>query len=149
MEKWARWFILSAGGVFLVTGFAKIVSASGQARILKTDDPIIGMTFRSLMLLVGNLELIIAVVCLFSKKWKLSLKLVFWMAATFTGYRFGLWWIGWKTPCSCLGNLTDALKVSPQMADLIMKYVLVYLLAGSITLLCWDKMLAYQGNKKI
>jgi hypothetical protein len=147
--RWSKWFIFSAGAIFLVTGLAKIVSASGQARILRTDDPIFGIPFRGLMFLVGDLELVISAICLFSKKWKLSLGLVFLMAANFTAYRMGLWWIGWKSPCSCLGNITDALKMSPQMADLIMKYVLMYLLAGSITLLFWNKTLANQGKRNL
>ena len=51
--------------------------------------------------------------------------------------RFGLWWMGWHKPCNCLGNLTDALHLSPQTADNIMKVVLAYLLIGSYGLLFW------------
>jgi hypothetical protein len=53
-------------------------------------------------------------------------------------YRLGLWWMDWKKPCSCLGNLTDALHISPQTADNITKVLLAYLLIGSYGLLLWQ-----------
>ena len=52
-----------------------------------------------------------------------------------TTYRIGLWWIGWQKPCSCLGNLTDALHISPQVADNVMKGLLAFMLIGSVSLL--------------
>jgi hypothetical protein len=52
-------------------------------------------------------------------------------------YRLGLWWMDWHRPCNCLGNLTDALHISPQAADNVMKVLLAYLLIGSYALLSW------------
>jgi len=56
-------------------------------------------------------------------------------------YRLGLWWMHWHRPCSCLGNLTDALHISPQVADNVMKVLLAYLLIGSYGLLIWKRWL--------
>ena len=53
----------------------------------------------------------------------------------------GLWYLGWQRPCSCLGNLTDTLHISPHVADVAMKIVLAYLLVGSYGgLLCLWKL---------
>jgi hypothetical protein len=45
---------------------------------------------------------------------------------------------GLEEPCNCLGNLTDPLHISPQLADNIMKVVLSYPLIGSYRLLFWE-----------
>lgn len=90
------------------------------------------------MLLVGLLEIAVASVCLFSKQPVVALGLTAWLSTNFVLYRLGLWWMDWKSPCGCLGNLTDALHISPQTADNIMKVLLAYLLIGSYGLLIWN-----------
>jgi len=132
-----RWFVWSAGVLFVITGLAKAFSATGSARALEVADPIIGIPFRHLLLLVGLLELCIAFFCLFTDKRQFSLLAVTWLATNFVVYRVGLWWMGWHRPCGCLGNLTDLLGISPHTADTIMKLVLAYLLIGSYGFLLW------------
>jgi hypothetical protein len=100
-------------------------------------DPIFGVQFGQLFLVVGPAEIVIALVCFFGKRQTLSLLLVAWLSTGFALYRLGLWWVGWKKPCSCLGNLTDALHISPQVADNIMKVLLAYLIIGSYGFLIW------------
>lgn len=131
-------FLLSAGAILAATGVAKIWSGLGNSKLLAVIDPIIGLTFGQLMLAIGMVEIVVALVCFFSKRSTLSLGLVAWLSTNFVVYRLGLWWIGWKKPCNCLGNLTDALHISPQVSDNIMKVVLAYLLIGSCGLLIWQ-----------
>lgn len=133
-----RKFYLSAGAILAVTGAAKVWSAFGNSKFLALVDPIVGIKFGPLMLMVGVVEIAIALVCFFSKRQTLALGLVAWMSTNFVVYRIGLWWMGWKKPCSCLGNLTDALHITPQTADNIMKVLLAYLLIGSYGLLIWQ-----------
>ena len=129
---WVRWFVRSAGVVLLVTGLAKLWSAMGEARVLGVRDPLFGLTFRQLMLGVGLVELLVAGVCLVGRRERLSCVLVGWLSGNVALYRLGLWWMGWKRPCGCLGHLTDALGVSPTAADVVMKFVLGYLLVGAL-----------------
>ena len=124
-------FILSAGAILALTGVAKVWSAFGNSKLLAVADPIIGITFGHLMLVVGMVEIVIALFCFFGKSQKVALGLVAWLATNFLVYRLGLWWVGYHKPCSCLGNLTDALHISPQIADTAMKIILGYLLLGS------------------
>lgn len=132
-----KYFVVSAGVILAITGIAKIWSGLGNSKFLAVVDPILGITFGHLMLIVGVAELAIALVCFFSKRQTLALSLVAWISTNFVIYRLGLWWMNWKKPCSCLGNLTDALHISPQVADNIMRVVLAYLLIGSYGLLFW------------
>jgi len=96
-----------------------------------------GISFGHLMLAVGGIELVIASICPFDKYETLKLELIAWLGTSFVVYRLGLCWMEWRKPCSCLGNLTDALHIQPQTADTAIKIILVYLLAGSYTCLFW------------
>jgi len=129
------WFIRSAAVVLCVTGVAKAWSAHAPTKLLAVADPVTGLQFGHLMLTVGLLELAVSGICLFSKAHKLPLALIAWLATNFVVYRLGLWLLGWQRPCGCLGNLTDALHISPATADNVMKGVLGYLLVGSYWLL--------------
>jgi len=132
------WFQKPAGAILLSTGLAKAFSAIGQARALDVTDPLIGIPFRQLLLLVGLGELLIAFFCLFTDRRRLSLLAVAWLSTNFLVYRLGLWLIGWHRPCGCMGSLTDMLHLSDRAADNIMKGVLAYLLVGSYGILLWE-----------
>ena len=140
-------FKYSAGAILVVTGVAKIWSRFGSAKALALIDPITGFTFRQLMWAVATAEIVVTLACFFSRRQNLALGLVALLATDFLVYRVGLWWIGWHRPCNCLGSLTDALHISPQAADNIMKVVLAYLLIGSYGLLIrnfWRKRVGKQ-----
>ncbi|MCW5555320.1 MAG: hypothetical protein KIS67_24560 [Verrucomicrobiae bacterium] len=121
----------------MLTGAAKLWSALGTSKFLAAVDPILGIKFGQLLLAVGLAEIAVALVCCLSKRQTLALGLVAWLATNFLVYRVGLWWMDWKRPCGCLGNLTDALHLSPQAAENIMKVLLAYLLIGSYGLVIW------------
>jgi hypothetical protein len=116
--------------VLLITATAKLISSMGSATILATQDPVTGMTFRDLFRLVAALEIAVAAICIFGRRITLVSGAVAWLATNFLIYRIALHLIGYRRPCSCMGNLTDALHLSPQKADTCMKIVLAYMLAG-------------------
>jgi hypothetical protein len=128
-------FVLSSGAALLLTGTAKLCSASGSVRILATIDPVLGLQFRHLMFIAGALELAIGSLCLFRKFVTLAVTSVAWLATNLLAYRLCMWWVGWHRPCRCLGNFTDAMHISPQVSDNVMKGVLAYLLFGSYVIL--------------
>jgi len=128
-------FLPATGAALVVTGLAKVFSATGPSRALDLAGPLLGIPFRHLLLLVGLLELGIAFFCLFTDRLKLSLVAVAWLSINFLVYRLGLWSIGWHKPCGCLCNLTDLLHISPTVADNLMKGLLAFLLFGSYSLL--------------
>ncbi len=66
--------------------------AIGSAQALGVADPIVGISFRHLLLAVGLLELFIAFFCLFTDKRQFSLLAVAWLGTSFVGYSF-LWGI--------------------------------------------------------
>jgi hypothetical protein len=135
MNTKSRMFIISAGVVLSITGIAKIWSSLGQGRILVVPDPLTGIELGHLLFLVGAAEIVLALGCFNCKRQLLSVAAIAWLATSVVAYRLGLLWMGWHRPCSCLGNLTDAIHVSPQVADHVMRCVLAYLLIGSYGIL--------------
>lgn len=136
-NKYLRCFLYSSGTVLIIVAAAKIVSSSGSVRILENLDPVFAIPFRDVFIIVGGLELIVAAVCFFGRRVGLQAGLVALLATNFLIYRFGLVLVGYHKPCSCLGNLTDALHIPPQTADMAMKIILAYLLIGSYATLFW------------
>ncbi len=132
-----RLIICSLGALLLATAIAKLVSAAGTARSLQQPDPVFLIPFQRVFAMVGTLEIFTALVCLFGKRVKLQACLVAWLATNFLLYRLTLLLIGWHKPCPCLGNLTDALHMSPKTAHNAMKIILAYLLIGSYATLFW------------
>jgi hypothetical protein len=130
-----RKFILSCILILLVTGTAKIWSAFGQAKILELSDPVFGVRFGHLFLSVGLLEIAAAMFCFFVVREVTGLVIIIWLGSCFLVYRAALHWVGWGSHCPCLGTLSDALKISPHVADLIMVVLLSYMVSGSFWLL--------------
>jgi glucan phosphoethanolaminetransferase (alkaline phosphatase superfamily) len=134
--KIARWFLYSAVVILLFTAVAKFISSFGHGTILLTRDPFTNFQFRDLFRMVGSIETAVALVCIFSRQIWFPTGLVAWLATSFVVYRLYLYGIGYQ-PCSCLGNLTDALHIPPQPANTAMKIILAYLLIGSYATLFW------------
>ena len=132
-----RFFVLISGGLLCGTAIAKFLSANGSARILQSDDPIFSLSFHDIFLIAGVVELVVGSICLFSRNTKLCLGLIAWLATNFTFYHMGLLLVDYTRPCHCLGNLTDALHLSPYVADVVTKAILAYLLVGSYGSLFW------------
>ena len=124
-------FIMSAAVILAITGVAKIWSSFGSVEVLAQPDPLTGMAFGRLMFVVGIAECAIAALCLLVKSNRVRLFIIAWLATNFLVYRIGLLAMGWHTPCKCLGGFTDAIHMSPHVADKVMRIVLGYLLIGS------------------
>lgn len=131
-------FVRSAGVLLGLTGVAKFVSAFGTARVLEVPDPVFGLRFTLFLLLVDELEIIIAWICLRSEKLKVCNGLLAWIATVIFLYRATLWRINYHGPCLCLGSLTDMLRIPTGVADIAMQVILGYLLIGSYGLLLTD-----------
>jgi len=130
-------FVRSAGILLVITAVAKLVSASGNVGVLQTPDPLLGLSYRSVFLIAGVVELLIGTSCLFGRNIELNVCLLSSLTAIFALYRVGLAILGHHKLCSCLGNITDALHISPKLAENIMKIIFCYLLFGSYCACFW------------
>ena len=94
------------------------------------------------------MEIVVATLCFLGRSRGLALALVAYLSTNFLFYRVGLWWIGWKQPCGCMGSLTDALHIKAQTADHIALVLLLYMLAASCGVLFveWWRTRSCSGN---
>lgn len=130
-ERLVDLFLYSTAFIFLFTGAAKLLAILGHDEVFGLPDPLLGVRFRYLLLLAGAIELIVGSMCLTVHVRGLKLALVGWTSTLLLTYRAGLRYLGYLGPCHCLGSLTGILRISPSLANLIMKYVLAYLTIGS------------------
>jgi hypothetical protein len=127
-------FVRAVVVALVVTALVKLLSAIEGSAVLAPKDPLLGISFRNMMLIGAALELGTVAVCL-CRPVVDGLLAIGWLSINFLIYRVGLWWIGWEKPCSCLGNLTDVLGIPSDLADDAMKSLLTFMLVSSISLL--------------
>lgn len=127
----------SAISVYLVTGVLKLISAGGASSALNLLDPFFSLKFKHLFVLVGLLEITVALICVFYNSMFVKLQTLFWLTFLISFYRLSLFFINYHRPCNCLGTLTESLHISPDNADMLMKAILIYLLVGGFLSLCW------------
>jgi len=130
-----EWFIISSGVLLCVASLAKLISSLGKSHILGFQDPIFPISFRWMFCIAGIMEMAVAYFCLFDKRTIFRAGLLALISTNILVYRLSLLIVGYHKLCSCLGNLTDALSISPQTADTAMKIILAYLLIGSYAIL--------------
>ena len=129
-------FLYSAAALLLMTAAVKVASAFGRAPILSLRDPLLEVPYRYLFCVAAALETAVAWRVL-SRRGGCQGKAgwMVWIATLFAAYRIGLRLLGAGAPCRCLGNLTDALQISPHTADNLAEGILLYLLAGGCAIL--------------
>ncbi len=135
-DRLAELYLHSSASILAITGTAKLLSVLGSSIILDQEDPLFGIRFRWVLLLVSVLEFALASVCFchrFSKRQRLVMIAV--LASNFLFYRMMFSLSGWKRTCGCLGDLTEILQIPTKLADNILKFLLAYLLMGSTILL--------------
>jgi hypothetical protein len=139
IQRANRFFIHSAIIILVLTALAKLLSATGEATVLGARDPLLALTYRQVFLAVASFEIAVVFTLIFGSRQGLKIAIIGWLALNFTLYRAGLYWIGAKLPCGCLGSITSNLGITPETADLWMKWVLSYLLFGSIILMILNR----------
>ncbi len=134
----AKCFLRIVAVMLALTAIGKLWTSTGDVRLLFIEDPVFAISTANLLKLVAVLEIGVGFICMFRPVMH-GLISVAWLSTVFLAYRVGLWWIGWKKPCSCLGNLSDAIHVSPQFVDGTMKGVLAFMFIGSVSLLILNR----------
>jgi len=129
--------IFLSGLLLLITGASKVWSGFGTSKALTAEEPVTGLTFRYLFFATGAVEIVVGSVSCFGRHLKFSARAIAWLATNFLIYRIYIAWQGYIGPCSCLGSLTEAIHMSPALADTIMKWVLGFLVVSSYATVFW------------
>lgn len=135
--KWIRYFILSAGAILLAAALERFVIATGSAPALALPEPMLGIPLRYAVLMVGGLELTVALICLFGKHAGLQIGWLAWMATNYTVYRICLLTMSVHQQATCIGSLTDPLYLTRGVMGFIVGLLPIYLLLGSYSAMIW------------
>jgi predicted RNA-binding Zn-ribbon protein involved in translation (DUF1610 family) len=136
--KLIRSFIYSAGAILLAASLERFLIATGNAQhVLSQRDPLLGIPLRYAVLIVGILELVAAVICLFGRKVGTQIGWLVWLSTIFITFRVGLISEHNQPQGACWGALTDPLNLSSGTTGLVMEFVPIYLVLGSFVSLIW------------
>jgi len=118
-----------AGFILLVTGSAKLVSVFGDAQLLDSHDGLIYfMNYRQLFIAVGIIEVLSAFYVFLGRNETVAFGLICGLAFCFLTYRLCLNLLKIGGQCRCLGNLSDALGLSPRVTSILLDFSLGTLL---------------------
>lgn len=134
---WVHLFIRWSGALLLALALVNLINAGTSEASLIVLDPLLGIPFRLAVLVVGGLELVVALICLFGCQAPLQSGLIAMLVTNFMVYRVGLLWQGCPTQWGCLGNPLDQLKFFSGTADEAMFLIFAFLLVGSCVAAVW------------
>ena len=126
LHKWGCILILAA------TGFIKLISAAGSSPVLLNHDPLLMLDYRTLMLSIGMAEIGVAIALILGRDTGKAFLAVVWLSGGFLSYQMGLFMIGAKEPCPCLGTLYDILPAFRSVAASLVKASAAYMFIGSL-----------------
>jgi hypothetical protein len=130
-EKLEAWFFYFTAVILFVTALTKLFGAMGITAFLAQPDPLLPLSNRQMMILLGSMELFLSAFLLLGRGNCLKHGLTAWMAANFLVYRLGLWWLGGANLCNCLGNINHLLPVAPRVLNEILYAIIGFMLIGS------------------
>jgi len=115
----------------------RFLIAAGSSPVLTLPEPMLGIPIRYAVLLIGGLELTVALICLFGKPTGLQIGWVAWLTSNFIVYRVSLFTMHCHPQSTCIGSLTDPLKLSRGISGWMMTLTPLYLLSGSYAAVSW------------
>jgi len=107
-EKTQTFLLKMSGVILLITSMLKIITLALEWTYPPTSDPILYfLTGRTTQIVSSVLECGIGLFVLFSRNYFLRAMLVVCLGCVFLTYRCGLYLIGYKGSCACLGRVTS------------------------------------------
>jgi len=132
-DKWISSFLKWAGVILLVAALSRFLIAFGDAAFLGLPDPALGVPLRYAILTVGVIELVVALICLFGKETHLRAGWLAWCTTNYVVFLIGLFWMHCHSQATCIGSLTDPLRISRGWTGIITAFLPLFLAIGSYT----------------
>jgi DNA-directed RNA polymerase subunit RPC12/RpoP len=121
--NWIKLFIRLSGAILLAAALTRLLIVAGSNPVLALPEPALGVSIRLAALLVGGLELIGALFCLFGRWPWLQLGGLALLATGYAAYFLALLAMGVHPQASCIGSLTDPLRVYRGPAGYMLQFI--------------------------
>jgi len=136
--KWIKIFIGSSGGILLAAAFIRLVIAAGNNQVLLLPEPLLCIPLWSAVLIVGGIELTIAIICLLGKQAGFQAALLAWLGTIYGLFWITIFWKHYQLQGTCLGSLTDPFHLAHGITGVITGIMPpCYLLLGSYPTAIW------------
>jgi hypothetical protein len=132
-----KFFIHFAGAILLAAALIRFVIATGSDTVLSMPEPMLGLPLRYAVLLVGGFELLVALICLLGGRPGLQLGWLAWAATNYLVYWIGLFIMHYHPQTSCIGSLTDPLRLAHGTMGTVAEFLPAYIALGSYSALLW------------
>jgi len=116
-------FIRVGGAILLAAALFRFLIAAGTSPALGLPEPVIGASIKTAVLIVGGFELVVALFCLFGRWPWLQLGGLAFLATVYAVYFLVLLSKGVQPQGSCIGSLTDPLRVYRGTTGLILGFI--------------------------
>ncbi len=132
MQKVASFLLKSAGAMLLALAAALfLINLASPTDWVQPLDPLLNIPLNELFWIIGGLASIVAFVCIFSERPRLTTFFVAWLACNFWVYRIMLSANGFHGLSGFLASFTDEFGISEKVAEIMSEFLLVYLLGAS------------------
>jgi hypothetical protein len=135
--KLIKFFIQSAGGILLAAALIRFLIAMGNDPMLAMPEPLLGLPIRYAVLLVGGVELVVALICLFGRRLSLQLGCLVLATVIYLVYWIRIFIMHRHPQTTCIGSLTDPLQLARGTPEIIIGLLPFYLLLGSCVAIIW------------
>ena len=124
-------FIRSSGSMLLVAALERFLIAADNAQVLSLPEPLLGIPLRYAVILAGVMELAAAAICLFGRDRRMQLMWLAWLGTNFVAFWIGLAVMHCHVQGTCLGSLTDPLRLSRGATGFVVGLFPWYLALGA------------------
>ena len=113
-----QWLVRLAAVILVLAGTMKVISAFSKVAYLNKPDPFLSfLSNRTLLLVAGNFEILLACLLISSPRAWYTKHGLLALCATFGVYRIGISALHVHGPCPCLGRASDWLHLTPRQTD--------------------------------
>jgi hypothetical protein len=135
--RWIHIFLRSSSVILLMAALDRFLILNNGSHILRLTDPIFEIQVKYGVIIVGAIELVVGLFCLFGRPVAFTVGCVAWLATNWAVCQLGLIWMNTELKGSCLGSLGDPFHLSHGAVRYIIKIVPLYLLFGSYATLIY------------
>ena len=105
-------FVFLTGVLLLAAALVQFMIAAGDSQVLTLPDAVLGIQLRFAVILVGAVELTVGLFCVFGKSVDSRVVLITWLLTNWAVYHIALTYMGINSRYSCVGLVTDPLRIS-------------------------------------
>lgn len=134
-------FLISVVFVFALTALMKFISLAVNPSAYNYSDPIFPFLQQNVAtLFAALLETAIATIILAQRSSRISEQCILTLYGLFGLYRFGIWFLNYRKPCNCAGEIGAWLSIPDAVTASALIAFLLYGIAGSLYFLRKEKL---------